>query len=140
VIVCETRYAPSSEVGANPVTDVKLNRRQLRGYLSLVKTSRRGSSMDIAQMQAREKGRFPISDDHDTVVLASELAIKTGLVSGRPAVARTHVRVYLDLALTDKGEVRFSRLEHRLWLLSAAYEEIKGFAARVVAEILRPRP
>jgi hypothetical protein len=119
---------------------MKLNRRQVRGYLSLVKASRVGSSMDIAEMLAREKGRSPTPDDHDTVVLASEFAIKTGLVSGRTGVARTHVKVYLDLALTDKGEVQFSRFEHRHWWLSVAYEEIKGFAARVVAEILRPRP
>jgi hypothetical protein len=94
--------------------------------------------MDIAGMLAREKRRPPTADDHDTVVVATEFAVKRGLVSGRAAVARAHVKVYLDLALTDKGEVQFSRLEHRLWWLSVAYEEIKDFAARVLAEMSRP--
>jgi hypothetical protein len=93
--------------------------------------------MDIAEMLAREKGKPPTPDDHDTVVLATELFIKRGLVSGRAAVARAHVKVYLDLALTDKGEVRFRRFEHPLWWLSVAYEETKDFAARVLAEIYR---
>jgi hypothetical protein len=116
----------------------KLTRRQMLGYLSLMEACEGRTSIGMADIMAREQRRLPRQDDHETVLLATELAMEQGLVSGSAAKARGNVTVYLDLSLTEKGRIRLYRMHHRFWWLLVAYEEIKDFAATVAGKALGP--
>jgi hypothetical protein len=120
------------------MSDVRLNRDQMRGYLSLVEAGKGSSSVEIAQMLAREGKRLPTPRDHETVMVATGVALKAGLVSARPALTPSKGNVYASVSLTEDGESRLHRLRHPRWWLSVVYEEVKDFAARVVGSASGP--
>jgi hypothetical protein len=67
-----------------------------------------------------------------------EYAIAKGVVSGRAAVARGKLQIYIDVVLTVKGEAYLQRAKHPFWFLGAIYDQVREFAAMVVGNIIKP--
>ncbi len=120
-----------------PLPRLKVPKLAMSVFVAFVKDGS-STSVVLAQRWLGIAERVPTQQDHELIMRILNEGIRRGLITGRAGISQARVKMYVDLALTDKGEAYLDRTNHRLWFVGAAYQEIKDFAARILAYVLKP--
>lgn len=120
-----------------PLPRLRVPSKHLDVFVAMVRDGA-DTSVKISEWLARISGEPPTPEKHQLIMRIIEAAIRKDLITGRAGIMQGEVAIYLDLAVTDRGGTFLERSKHRFWFLSAAYRELKDFAAMILGNALKP--